>query len=365
MRILFLTPDLPLPADQGAKLRNAALIRAAAALHQVDLGSFAIDWDRSEPEADTRALVRRLEVVPAPPLRSLATRALNLALSPLPDLATRLESQFFIQALKDLTADQRYDVVQIEGLEMMPYLSAVRTLASEAAVIYDAHNAEMSMQRSMFQVEFRNPLRWPMGIYSFLQWSKLGTYERITMNAADMVLCVSDADAAKLRGRRTDPQLVPNGIDANAVEYRPPPPQSTSTLFFVGPLDYRPNGDAVRWLVSSVLPRLRRLVPNVRVRFAGRGTEHLRGPGFEGLGYVEDVHAELARASVLVVPMRMGGGVRFKVLEAMAAGLPVVSTALGLTGIAAEDGQHALVADSPDTFAEAVARLLADRPLAR
>ncbi len=364
MRILFLTPDLPLPADQGAKLRSAALIRAAAGHHQVDLVSFSSDWDHKDPGAEVQGLVRQLEVVPAPHKRSMLLRIWNLLFSNLPDLAMRLESPVFVEALRAITSGQQYDVVQIEGLEMTPYLSAVRILAPKAAVVYDAHNAEMSLQRSIFQVELRNPFRWHAGFYSLLQWSKLGTYERITMNDADEVLCVSEADAAKLKGRHVNPRLVPNAVDVRTIEYRPPSLQPGTTLLFMGPMDYRPNRDAVRWLVSAVLPELRRRVPSVRVRLVGRGTERLSDDNVEGLGYVEDVNLELARADAFVVPMRMGGGVRFKVLEAMAAGVPVVSTSMGMTGIAAENGQHAMIADTAAAFAEAAAQLLADRALA-
>ncbi|MSQ24355.1 MAG: glycosyltransferase [Chloroflexi bacterium] len=385
MKILFLTPDVPFPADQGAKIRNLALIRAAAAHHQVDLVSFGNgssgrgsfergSFERgssghgssgADPEGPLQKIVRRLAVVPAPPARPMLTRVWGLFFGTLPDLALRLESAAFVDALQEMVQGQRYDVVQIEGLEMMAYLPVVRALIPKAAVIYDAHNAEMSLQRSMFQVEFREPGRWHAAFYSFAQWSKLGSYERITMNDSDMVLSVSEADLAKLRGRRTVPELVPNAVDPAAIEYREPAQVAGRRLFFVGPADYRPNADAIRWFIAAVLPQLRKLLPDVELRLAGRGTERFTAPGVEGLGHVEDAHAELRRADAFVAPIRMGGGTRFKILEAMAAGVPVVSTPLGVGGIAVESGQHALVASSPQDFARAVHRLLTDRPYAR
>lgn len=364
MRILFLTPDLPLPAGQGAKLRNLALIRAAAAHHQVDLVSFGRSPDsRIDPELER--LCGSVRIAAMPDRRSLAMRGWNLVFGTAPDLALRLESMEFVGALQDACEDRRYDVIQIEGLEMTPYLTAARSLAPRAAIVYDAHNAEMSLQRSMWQVELRNPLRWHAGLYSFFQWSKLGTYERLTMNDCDLVLCVSEEDAAKLAGRHVEPKLVPNGVDTRSIGFREPSDSPGLVLFFGGPLDYRPNADAVQWLVSSVLPRIRALVPGARLRVAGKGTERLQGETVDALGYVEDFGAELARADVLVAPLRMGGGTRFKVLEAMAAGVPVVSTSVGLAGIAAEDGRHVLVADTAQALAAAAARLLEDRSLAR
>lgn len=364
MRVLFLTPDLPLPADQGAKLRNVALIRAAAAHHQVDLVSFARDDEAAVP-GELEALCQRVSAVPVPPVRPGWRRGWDLVFNQLPDLALRLESPIYAEALSEALSAQRYDVVQIEGLEMIPYLPVVRSLAPRSGVIYDAHNAEMSLQRSMLQVEFRNPLRWHTGLYSFFQWSKLGTYERIMMNDTDMVLVVSEGDAAKLKGRHVEPKLVPNGADVANFPFRAPSSEPGRTLFFAGPMDYRPNADAIRWFVSAVFPRLRAALPEVRLRLVGRGTERVQGEGIETLGYVQDFGAELARADALVAPLRMGGGTRFKVLEAMAAGVPVVSTRIGLAGIAAEPEHHALVADSAADFAAAAVRILRDRSLAQ
>ena len=374
MRILFLTPDLPLPADRGAKLRASALIRAAAAHHEVHLLSLAANeeaWEGAQQPApgppslhELKRLCQRVQIVERPPQRAALRRAASLFFDPMPDIAHRLESHGYRAALWDLLDDERYHVVQIEGLEMMPYLAAVRSARPESAIVYDAHNAEMALQRTMFQAELRDPRRWHAGLYSMAQWSKLGSYERIMMNQADVVLAVSEADASKLRGRHVQPELVPNGVDTAALEYREPRPETDGTLLFVGPLDYRPNSDAVGWFARQVLPRIRASTP-ARLRVVGAGSERARGEGVDAVGYVEDFGPELGRADVMVVPMRMGGGVRFKVLEAMAAGVPVVSTPLGLQGVAADHERHVLVARTAEEFASATVRVLRDRELAK
>jgi glycosyltransferase involved in cell wall biosynthesis len=366
MRLLFLTPDLPAPPDQGAKLRALAFIQAAAQHHTVDLLSFQFP-QRPADLAGLEAICASVQVIAAPPPRSVLARggSILLGLDPLPDLAHRFSSSAFDFALAEHLSRRRYDAVQIEGLELMDYHGTVRAANPNTRVVYDAHNAETFLQRTMFTAEGRDPRRWHAALYSLFQWSKLSSYERIMLNAADLVLAVSDADAAKLRGRHAEPRVVPNGVDPAALPYREPSPGPGSSLLFLGPLDYRPNADAVRWLVSRVLPAVRRRLPEVRLRLVGRGSERIRAEGVDGLGYVPDAMEELRRADALVVPMRMGSGVRFKVLEAMASGVPVVSTPLGLAGIPAEPGKHALIASSSADLTDATVRILEDRSLAR
>ncbi len=366
MRLLFLTPDLPVPPDQGAKLRTLALIRAAAEHHEVHILSFAAA-NRSHHPAPLEAICKRVDVVPAPPPRSTILRASSLILGadPLPDLARRLWSDEFHAALQDSVARTRFDIVQIEGLEMMGYHAAVRAANPATKVVYDAHNVETYLQRTMAAADARDPRRWHAAFYSLLQWSKLASYERIMVNAADMVLAVSEEDVARLRGRHAEPRLVPNGVDTSALAYETPTLEAGRTLFFIGPMDYRPNADAVRWLVGEVLPRIRRRLPRARLRLAGRGSERTRADGVDALGYVADAAAELRQADALIVPMRMGSGTRLKVLEAMAVGVPVVSTSLGLAGISAEPDRHALVGRTAAELADAAVRVLEERELAR
>lgn len=364
MRILFLTPDVPLPADQGAKLRTIGLIRAAARYHDVDVLSFAsADNAAGDGPASLADICREVRLIDAPPPRPVIRRAASFLFDPLPDLAQRLESDEYRSALWDHLGAHTYHVIQIEGLEMMPYLATVRAGGKHASTIYDAHNAEMSLQRTMFQTEARNPRRLHGALYSLAQWSKLGTYERVMMNETDAVIAVSEADAQKLKGRHVEPQVVPNGVDAGTIQFREPSTPGSS-LLFLGTMDYRPNADAARWLVGSILPSIRRSDPEVRLRLVGRGAERFRAEGVDAIGYVDDISAELARADVMVAPLRMGGGVRFKVLEAMAAGVPVVATPRGLQGIEAEPERHALVASTAAEFATAVTRVLDDAALA-
>jgi glycosyltransferase involved in cell wall biosynthesis len=139
------------------------------------------------------------------------------------------------------------------------------------------------------------------------------------------------------------------------------------TVLFPGTLRYPPNADAAGYLAGEVGPVLRTLVPDVRIRLVGRGTEALSGlddpPRLTMVGQVEDIEAELAGADVIVVPLRFGSGTRLKILEAFAHRLPVVSTTLGAEGLGVEDGVHLLLGDTPTDLAAACARLLTDETL--
>jgi sugar transferase (PEP-CTERM/EpsH1 system associated) len=392
VKVLFLTPQLPWPLDQGARIRNYHLLRAMAAEHTVDLLSLDAGGEDNEetpsrqpspiersgeaPCADggLRQLCRRVQVFPAP-RRGRAARLRTLVRSALPDLAHRAWLPALAARVRTLTAGERYDVVQISSLEMMPYRRAVATRdGAGPAVVFDNLNVEYQLQRRACLTDLREPRRLHAAAYSAVQWRRLRHYEARLCREAAAVVAVSDTDAALLR--RLAPEgrflVLPNGVDTAAFAFRPPVdgdaagPDTAPTLLFTGTMDFRPNVDAVLWLAEAILPRLRRARPDLRCLVVGKSPDPRllaaarRQPGLVVTGAVPDVRPYLARAAVYVVPMRMGSGVRLKVLEAMAAGVPVVSTPMGLEGIAATPGEHAAVAETPEAFAGAVLRLLDD-----
>lgn len=367
MNVLFLTPHLPYPPNQGAKLRNYALIHAVASRYEVDLLTFGSPQLVASEIDHLRSFCRNVMLV-APPERSPHQRLRQALTSPLPDIAYRLASEPFAAALAEALAND-YDVVQVEGIEMAPYLLQVAREERRPRLIFDEHNAEYALQRRIFQTDLRSPRRWVGALYSLLQWRRLVGYETRACAAADAVVAVSEQDAAALRRLRhgTTVTVVPNGIDTS--RYTVVAHQGKPNLLFVGTLDYRPNVDAVLWCLNDILPRVRRAVPQVWLTLVGRSpapqVQQVAAQREDVLLLpdVPDVRPYLAKASVCVVPMRMGSGVRLKVLEAMAAGVPIVSTTLGVSGLAVRPGEHALVADTAQAFADAIVALLRDRAL--
>ncbi|MBC7233093.1 MAG: glycosyltransferase [Chloroflexi bacterium] len=369
-RILFLTPQLPYPPQQGTAIRNYNLIRQAAKRHEVHLLSFEGIPASVADLGPLRDLCAALDVVPIP-RRSNWQRLFTVLASPRPDIAYRLSSPLFTQKLEAVLRETKPDIVQIEGLEMAQYGLWARQLASESLwLVYDAHNAEYLLQQRIFETDARRPRRWLGALYSFIQWQKLHRYEALVCRQVQRVIACSLADSKALA--RLVPGLeaviIPNGVDTQY--YQPDAvaalPLHTQSLVFTGKMDFRPNVDAVLWFCTEVLPIIQRAVPDVHFYIVGKNPHPrlapLRNmPNVTMTGFVEDVRPYIAAAAVYVVPLLTGGGTRLKVLEAMAMGKAVVSTTLGCEGIHVAPGQDVILADDPAAFAAQVLALLQDK----
>lgn len=371
MRLLFLTPQLPYPPRQGTALRNWGLIHHLSQRHAVGLLSFVEDEIAGEPEP-LRIACLPLVTVPAP--QRLRVGRLLTLFSPQPDLAQRLWSAKFAAALQALLQSYIFDVIHIEGLELAGYIPIIRTHSS-AKLIFDAHNAEYVIQRRAFETDWRNPRRWPAALYSWLQWPRLKHFEAKTLRAVQAVTCCSPEDATALQALAPEvkPVIIPNGIDVGSYQLsvinNPAPtiPISPSgghpSLVFTGKMDYRPNIDAVLWFAYEIWPRIRAQVPEAQFMIVGQKPEPAvkKLSGHNGItvtGAVPSIQPYLAEASVYVAPLRMGGGTRLKLLEAMAMCKPIVSTTVGAEGFTVRSGQELLLADGLEEFARAVLELL-------
>jgi len=365
VKVLFLTPRVPYPLDAGTSLRNFRLIQSAAQEHEVHLLSFIDRPLRIEHYEALEAVCGRVELRPAPP-HGTRQRLTRLVRSALPDMAYRRWSPTFARNLASLLAEQQYDLVEAEGIEMARYLGLCRGTRR----IFSDHNVEHLLQQRAYLVDRARPNRWPQAAYSLVQAGRLARFEAAACRLADAVVTVSDEDARSLqalepRGRY---RVVPNAVAADAYPVRSGWPERPA-LLFTGTLDYRPNADAARWLLDAIMPLVWEKAADARIFLVGRGPASdliARGqhdPRIAVTGPVESLDPYWTRASVYILPMRGGGGTRFKALEAMAAGLPLVSTPMGMEGIEAEDGTHYLAATTPSELAGAALRLLEDTAL--
>ncbi|MGE3275483.1 MAG: glycosyltransferase [Vicinamibacterales bacterium] len=365
MRILWLKSDLLLPLDKGGKLRTWHLMKQLAARHEVTYLAFAAP---DEPQAHIEGMhevADRVEVVPrieAPKgsLRFYARAARHLA-DPLPYAVGQYRSAAYRRRIEQLLATETFDLVVADFL-----CSAVNLPKRlPCPVVLFTHNVESEIWRRHAETA-GSPLR--RALYA-AQYRRMLRYEAQALRDVDGILAVSDADRetfARLYDgvRAGDVHVVPTGVDTAYFAPEPAPAESR-TLVFTGSMDWLPNEDAMVWFCRDVLPAIRAGVPDVRLDIVGRAptpavVRLAAEAGVVVTGRVEDVRPFIADAAVYVVPLRIGGGTRLKIFEAMAMGKPVVSTRVGAEGLPIEDGRHLVLADDPAAFAAAVVRLLGD-----
>jgi len=367
MKILFLTPQSPYPPRQGAALRNYHLLRHCATKHEVHLLTCLSPQNQHWPEPELLKICSRVEGFRQPE-RPARDRLLDTFRETRPDMALRLEQGGAHSVLQRMLDEESYDLVQVEGLEMAPYgLQVLGNSGDRPRVVFDAHNVEFLLQKRAAQMDARSLNRWHAAGYSMLQWRKLCNYERAFCQAVDGIVSVSDPDRQALTSLapQTASVTVPNGIEISRYVPEPLPATSPPLLVFTGKMDYRPNVDAMLWFGLYVLPLIHRQL-DVKLQIVGLDPHprlnSLRAvPDVELTGAVNDVVPYIHGASVYLTPMRVGGGTRFKILEALACARPVVSTSLGVEGIPLRDGEHLCIADDAKSFANAVLSLLRDQ----
>ncbi|KPL81739.1 glycosyltransferase [Herpetosiphon geysericola] len=369
MRILFLTPYPAYPANSGGTQRMFQLMRELSSQHELWCLSLSPSH-KASAAAQPLNHYCHLTLIPAPQ-RSLAKRAWTTLASPLPDMALRAPSALFRSALASLLNTNRFDLVQAESIEMAQYALQAQRLGVPATL--DQWNAEYLLQQRAAQTDRQQPKRWHAALYSAIQWRKLARYERFVCNQLDQTYVVSPEDRTMLQKIGVTKQLyvVPNGVDSQQFSPSQPRQFDPNTLLFTGSLDFRPNIDALRWFVQEVLPLIRAERPATKLLIVGRAPTaavlQLAQPGvIDIMPNVPSVQPYFNQAAVFVLPMRMGGGVRLKLLEALATETPLVSTTMGADGVTGlVPNQHCLLADTPHAFAQATLKLLHDRQLAQ
>ncbi len=368
--ILLLTPQVPYPPRQGTALRNWGILRGLAAQHRVSLLTFAAPDQALEPPVPLTDIVERVAIIPQP-TRTTRDRLRDLLTTRRPDLTLRLASPAFRQQMQTWLDTCPFDWIQIEGLEMAPYLDLLPRLPSTVyrlpSIAFDDHNCEYLLQKRAGSADLRRPRRWPAALYSAIQWRRLRRYEAAVCRRADLVIAVSEADAQALRRvvPTLDPLVIPNGITvAEYAGFTDKADLHQPAFVFTGTMDFRPNVDGALWFATEVWPHIHAALPDAHVYFVGRQPHRrldaLRElPGFIITGPVPDTRPYINAATVYIVPLLVGGGTRLKLLEATSMGKAIVSTTLGAEGFLRPE-EAMLLADDPAAFAEACIRLARD-----
>lgn len=256
----------------------------------------------------------------------------------------------------------RHDIAVFDFLDATDFLPA----SSPVPVVLFEHNVESDLLRDHARMETTVNKR----LRTLIRTAGLRNVEQTMVRRFDHTLAVSVDDAARLRTLAGHSRVtaVPTGADIRNLQAHPLPPVDDPVVMFTGLMHYQPNVDAVTWFCAEIWPLILLVVPAAKFVIAGkqpsRAVQALAGPTVEVTGEVPDIGEEMKRATVAVVPLRVGSGTRLKVYEAMACGRPVVSTRLGAAGLDVEDGRDIVFADTAADIAAGVIRMLTDRDAA-
>jgi polysaccharide biosynthesis protein PslH len=365
MRILWLKTDLLLPLDKGGKLRTWHLMRHLARRHEISYLAFAAPDEPQDHIIGMREVaahvdtVPRVEVPKASP-RFFARVAWHLA-DPLPYAVGQYRSGAYRRRVRELLATRDFDLIVADFLP--PVINLPHQLPCPAVLF--THNVEAEIWRRHADTA-AGPLR--RALYA-TQHRRMLRYEGRTLSRFDGILAVSDADRETFVRlypgvTRDSIYVVPTGVDTDYFTPAPSPSDSAE-LVFTGSMDWLPNEDAMQWFCRDVLPRIRQDIPQVRLSIVGRAptpavSRLATAHGVRVTGRVDDVRPFIHDAAVFVVPLRIGGGTRLKIFEAMAMAKAVVSTTVGAEGLPVTHGRDILLADGEAAFAGSVVQLLRD-----
>lgn len=355
-RILFICPYTPYPVTDGAKLRVYNTAKILAKHHSVDL---VVTEKETPSEAVVSHLEEKFESVTIFRHNDWEFYK-NIARSAVSRRPAYSHYHVFDDVRAWIDRQPKYDLYYCSYVHMAEYLRH----RDEPTVIdlVDAMSRNYLTRASRDDSYFglKRPFRYVEG-------KKLLRYERALVSDFDQTFVISPADKEFIcRTERNDLSVVPNGVKESYLRYENPDDGSNDgqkSIVFFGKMDYFPNEDAVTHFVREIFPRLTDELPDVQFRIVGadpsekvRELEAVRN--VEVVGFVDESPKHITDADVMVAPMRFGTGVQNKILEAMALGQPVVTTPLGQEGIVSEDGEHLVVAEGDESFAEATRRLL-------
>jgi len=362
MKVLFLSSWFPYPPDNGSRIRIYNLMKGLAARHQVHLIALMQDDSKREDAERLRDICEVWSLHESRWFRPGTLKSFVGYLSSRPRSVVDTFDPAVARSVKEAIRSISPDVVIASTLGVVEYVPSDLRIPS----LLEQHNCEYAVLRRASGLRSGlSKLRYDLG------WRKFARWEARMCRKFDAVAMVSEGDVESLLEVAPDLRnvcIVPNGVDAEHYRCGDREPEP-GTLIYNGALTYGANLDAVRYFASEVYPILRAKRPDAKLRVTGRtdGVD-LRGiedcPGIELTGYVSDIRDVLRTSAACIVPLRHGGGSRLKILEAMASGVPVISTSMGAEGIDCRAGEHLLVADEPEEFAEAIARVLADSDLA-
>ncbi len=355
MRILFLSRWFPYPPDNGSRIRIFNLLKQLAARHEIALVSFTNEPRENEATKALQRYCTELYTIPYRPFRPNRLSAMVGLLSPRPRSVVDTYNREMEQCVRYVAASFQPDLVIATEIDMAPY-----------ALVVD--NAKRVLDELQLTVAREAPSKADDHVGRLrrrLTWWKHARYASDILRHFDGCAVVSELEYAQVKhlsAGSTQVNIVPNGVDIAHMsgDFGPPQP---NTLIYTGALTFNANLDAMHYFEQEILPLIVARNAEATLKITGSTTgvptkELPVHPSVTLTGYVTDLRPTVAQSALSVVPLRIGGGTRLKILESLALGTPVVTTSKGLEGLRIASGEGVLVADTPATFADAVLRVL-------
>ena len=360
MNILIIDEEFPFPLNTGKRIRSFHLARALTKWHKVSYLAYGTE------NSAALLFMKQNEIAPyavAPSDRRKSGLKFYLRLfvnlfSSEPYIVTSHYTARYQNRLGEITKSLNFDCIVCEWT---PYAKYIRSIEGPKKIIV-AHNVESSIWRG-YEANERNIFK---KAFISIQAARVENFERDCFKWAQGAIAVTEEDAGKIRGFGLDHEVavIENGVDLDY--FRPQAQEIDKNLMvFTGSMDWRPNQDAARYFVTEIFPRIRAKRPQAKVHFVGRDPDRKTSElgkvdGVTIMGTVDDVRPYIARAGAYIVPLRIGGGSRLKILEAMAMRKAIVSTSIGAEGLRVTDRENIVLSDDPEDFAREVLAVLDD-----
>jgi glycosyltransferase involved in cell wall biosynthesis len=364
MKILQVTNKVPYPTKDGGAIACMNLTRGFSLLsHQVivlsmNTAKHHISLDEIPSPVKDLAEFKLVNV----PARIYAISAVwNLVFSGKPYNAVRFISRGFKRELKTVLIENQFDIIQLEGLYVCPYIPVIRKYSS-AKIVYRAHNIEHEIWERT-ALNSKGIVKWYLQILS----KRIKIFEINLLNDYDLIVPITERDGAILNelGNKKPLQVSSTGIDSSVLVPNAKNLEHPS-LFHIGSLEWTPNQEGLIWFLDNCWDKVHKKYPDLRFYIAGRNAPVWLQKKFElqhviFKGEIPDAYEFMNSKSIMVVPLLSGSGMRIKVIEGMALGKPIVSTKIGTEGIATTSGKNIIVAHDANSFVDAISALIEDR----
>lgn len=353
MKILMLTPYLPYPLWSGGQIRTYNLLKNLAEKHDITLFSFIRDENENRYKKELLRFCKRVETFKRRPAWSFAN-ILLAGLTPFPFLVSIYYSLKLQKAIASELKTNSFDLIHAETFYVMPNIpkTSVPVLLVEQTIEFLVYQ------------HFVETIVLPLRLILSLDVVKIKFWEEYYWKKAQKVVAMSAADKIVMQEEvnRLNVDIVPNGVDTEEFFKVNRKKKKTNTILFVGNFKWLQNKEAVRILVEKVFPKILKKISNARLWIVGRypsqQIKNYQSNFIKISDDVDDIRKAYAQSDVLIAPIYGPGGTRYKILEAMASGLPVVTTTRGIEGLGAKDNENVLVRDDPDRLAQATIDLL-------